>query len=218
MVAPQLPAKLDHQRIGRIEPIQRLAILDGVHHRRRHALLEALRLMGVPFEIAVEFARRRHDRDLADARRNASLLAQIGVDGAMKGRSAGAVQLYAAWPLQPGDGRPRRGSAIIGLAASVIEILAPGQGQAEPRLAVHIRRPVRLGRWSRNVGGGLRQRTSGAKGDGQAKRQRMYFESHGFLRFVMPPLSTVTAADRKCGLRGGKPRGRPRLERHPIML
>src|SRR5262249_59781007 len=57
VVAKNLPPELDDCRIGLVEAGGRLAMLDDVDDARIDALLERLRLVRGPFELAVHLAR-----------------------------------------------------------------------------------------------------------------------------------------------------------------
>src|SRR5262245_64813213 len=124
MVAPELAAERNDERVGRVESVEAAAMLDGVDDALRHAFLERFRLVRGPFELAVHLARRDQDRDLADARRDAGLESEIAVDRREMGGGLRAVELHAGRPLQAGDGRTRRLRAVVGSLAGLVEILA----------------------------------------------------------------------------------------------
>ena len=69
MIAKGLPAEFDDGGVGFIEALGAAAIFDDVDDFLRHAVLERLRLVRRPFELAVHRARDGEDRDLANVRR-----------------------------------------------------------------------------------------------------------------------------------------------------
>ena len=80
MVTPDLPPELDDDGVHLLEPFGALAVLDDVDHRRRNAFLQGFSLVRDPFELIVHLARRDQDGDLARARRDAGLEAEIAVE------------------------------------------------------------------------------------------------------------------------------------------
>src|SRR5262249_57431291 len=138
---PDLAAKLDDHGIGGLEPFSAAAMLDGVDDLCRHAFLQRLRLVRHPFELAVHLARCGQNGDLADARREARLKAQIAVDRVQGLARAGTVKPNASRPLQPGDRRARRAGAVVGALAYLVQILAAGPGPGPARTPVRVRTP-----------------------------------------------------------------------------
>ena len=87
MIAEDLPAKLDHRRVGLVERGRGPPVLNHVDDARFDALFKRLRLVRRPFELAVHLARGRQDRNLADAREKSRLEPQVAIERArVRGR------------------------------------------------------------------------------------------------------------------------------------
>jgi len=84
-----------------------------------------------PFELAVELAGGRENRNLPHARRIAGLVAQVLVDRVHMRGNLRTVELDAGRSLQPGNRPTWRDRAVIGGTSGLVQILAPGQRQTK---------------------------------------------------------------------------------------
>ena len=103
----------DHRIVG-VDRVERAAVPDRLDHLRRNALAQRLLFVRRPFELAVQFARGREDRQLAQAATEPGLVAQVLVHRTRPPRQLLAVQLDAAGTAQPPDrAAVRVGEAVV---------------------------------------------------------------------------------------------------------
>ena len=136
-----LAAESNDRGIGRIDTGQRCAFANQIDQRRRDSFLQRFGFMRRPFELAVAFARRREDRDLAHARRKAGFVAQVVIHRPRMFGIFWRVQLDAARSFEAAD-RPRAAfdNAVVRGLDFGIEFLALGQRQAAARFRIDIAR------------------------------------------------------------------------------
>jgi hypothetical protein len=113
--AENFAAERDDSRVGLVEAGEVAAMADDIDQLGRDSLAPRLFLVGGPFELAVELARRHKDGELAHPPAEPRLEPQIAVERAGVTRQFRAMELDAAGAAQPAQVvGGRRGDAVIG--------------------------------------------------------------------------------------------------------
>src|SRR6266404_3818813 len=136
-----LAAQLDDDRVGLVQPVRFLAVLDDFDDLQGNTLAERLRFVRCPFKLAVELAGGGGDGQFANASSKSHLVSQIAVERPGMSREFGTVQQDTARaPQTPDRSALGVGEAVIGPLPRIIQLLASRQRNPAPGFWIDILR------------------------------------------------------------------------------